>query len=214
MELIGAASLDWLGVPLKAGGNTFGALVVQSYSGNVRFGEKEKEILTFVSQQVASAVEHRRNEEALRRSEARYRSVVQSAVYGIYRSSLEGKFLDVNPALVTMLGYGSADAGTGAGAEARCVCGCGRVVAAAAGVPGEARPEHIEVRWKRQDEKVITVRLSGRIVHRPEESAEVLEMIAEDVTEQRCWRTSSARRRRWRRWAGWRAASRTTSTTC
>ncbi|MGA7382133.1 MAG: ATP-binding protein, partial [Terriglobales bacterium] len=34
-------------------------------------------------------------------------------------------------------------------------------------------------------EKVITVRLSGRIVHRPEESAEVFEMIAEDVTEQR-----------------------------
>ncbi|HYL94914.1 MAG TPA: PAS domain S-box protein, partial [Terriglobales bacterium] len=110
VELIGAPSLDWLGVPLKAGATTFGVLVVQSYTGNVRFGEKEKEILTFVSRQLASAMEHKRNEEALRRSEARYRSLVQSAVYGIYRSSLEGKFLDVNPALITMLGHDSADA--------------------------------------------------------------------------------------------------------
>jgi len=77
VELIGAPSVDWLGVPLKAGNNTFGVLVVQSYSGNVRFGEKEKEILTFVSQQLASAIEHKRNEEALRRSEARYRSLVR-----------------------------------------------------------------------------------------------------------------------------------------
>ena len=89
VELIGAPSLDWLGVPLRAGNNTFGALVVQSYTADVRFQEKDREILTFVSQQLASAVEHKRNEEALRRSEARYRSLIQSAVYGIYRSNLE-----------------------------------------------------------------------------------------------------------------------------
>jgi PAS domain S-box-containing protein len=83
-ELIGAPSLDWLGFPLKVGSNTIGVVVVQSYRGDVRFGEKEKGILTFVSQQLASAIEHKRNEEALRRSEARYRSLVQSAVYGIY----------------------------------------------------------------------------------------------------------------------------------
>jgi two-component system NtrC family sensor kinase len=71
--------------------------------------ERDKEILTFVARQVASAVEIKRNEQALRRSEARYRSLVQSSVYGIYRSSLEGRFLDVNPALITMLGYASPD---------------------------------------------------------------------------------------------------------
>ena len=89
--------------------HTFGALVVQTYSKNIRYGERDKEILTFVARQIASAVEIKRNEQALRRSEARYRSLVQSSVYGIYRSSLEGRFLDVNPALITMLGYGSAE---------------------------------------------------------------------------------------------------------
>ena len=99
----GSKSLDWMGVPLKVNSHTFGALVVQTYSKNIRYGERDKEILTFVARQVASAVEIKRNEQALRRSEARYRSLVQSSVYGIYRSSLEGRFLDVNPALITMM---------------------------------------------------------------------------------------------------------------
>ena len=39
-----------------------------------------KEVLTFVSHQVASAIERKQSEEAMLRSEARYRSLVQSAV--------------------------------------------------------------------------------------------------------------------------------------
>src|SRR6266852_6088990 len=109
VELIGAPSLDWMGVPLKIANTSFGVLVVQSYTENVRFGEWDKDILMFVSQQLASAIDHKSNEEALRRSEARYRSLVQKAVYGIYRSSLQGKFLDVNPALIAMLAYDSAE---------------------------------------------------------------------------------------------------------
>ena len=49
----------------------------------------------------------RHAERALRRSGADYRAIVEQATYGIYRSSLEGRFLKVNPALVTMLGYDS-----------------------------------------------------------------------------------------------------------
>jgi PAS domain-containing protein len=71
----------------------------------MRYGTKEKEILTFVSEHVASAVERKRHQEALRESEARYLSLVHSAVYGIYLSSADNHFLDVNPALVAMLGY-------------------------------------------------------------------------------------------------------------
>src|SRR5882672_5059438 len=49
----------------------------------------------------------RHAERALRRSGADYRAIVEQATYGIYRSSLEGRFLKVKPALVTMLGYDS-----------------------------------------------------------------------------------------------------------
>src|SRR5262249_28646052 len=61
VELIGAPSVDWLGVPLRAGKESFGVLVVQSYSEAIRFGEQDKEILTFVSQQLASAIDHKRH---------------------------------------------------------------------------------------------------------------------------------------------------------
>ncbi len=60
MEAVGSFAVDWIGVPLKTGEKTFGALVVQSYDENVRLGEREKELLTFVSQNIASAIERRR----------------------------------------------------------------------------------------------------------------------------------------------------------
>jgi len=185
VELIGGSSLDWLGVPLKAGNNTFGVLVVQSYSGNVRFGEKEKEILQFVSQQLASAIEYKRNEEALRRSEARYRSLVQSAVYGIYRSSLEGRFFDVNPALITMLGYDSADEVLALDPKSDVFVDPAEQERVMEEFQRGARLDNVEVRWKRKDGNAITVRLSGRVVNSPEETAEVVEVIAEDITERR-----------------------------
>jgi PAS domain S-box-containing protein len=185
VERNGSRSLDWMGVPLKVNNHAFGALVVQTYSKNIRYGERDKEILTFVARQVASAVEIKRNEQALRRSEARYRSLVQSSVYGIYRSSLEGRFLDVNPALITMLGYASAeevllldperDVFAHAEEHARLIEEFRRT----------GRLDGIEVKWKRSDGGVITVRISGRAVSSADEPADVLEAIAEDVTDRR-----------------------------
>ena len=184
VESLGAPSVDWLGVPLKTADTAIGVLVVQSYSQDVRFGSKEKEILTFVSQHVATAIEHKRHEQALRDSEARYRSLVLSAVYGIYRSTLEGHFLDVNPALISMLGYDSA----------------AEVLALDPQNDVYVRPEdrmrlrqeyerhrqldNMEVKWRRKDGRAITVRLSGRAVS-PEGEHQVLEIIAEDVTDRR-----------------------------
>lgn len=49
----------WLGVPLSSKGNTIGALVVKSYSDATRYTEADKELLQFVSTQVAAAVERK-----------------------------------------------------------------------------------------------------------------------------------------------------------
>jgi len=181
----GSRSLDWMGVPLKVGNHTFGALVVQTYSKNIRYLDRDKEILTFVSQQIASAIEIKKNEQALRRSEARYRSLVQSSVYGIYRSSLAGQFLDVNAALIGMLGYKSLQ-------EVLLLDPLQQIFAN----PGEharlmdefhrtGRIDGLEVKWQKQDGSIITVRISGRAVSSVDEPADVIEAIAEDVTDRR-----------------------------
>jgi PAS domain S-box-containing protein len=54
--------------------------------------------------------ELREAERAARESEGRYRSIVDGAAEGIYRTSPEGRILAANPALATILGYDSADA--------------------------------------------------------------------------------------------------------
>ena len=66
VELVGAPSLDWLGVPLKGGGRVFGALVVQSYREGTRFDQRQLEVLTFVSQHIGTALERKMAEEAIR----------------------------------------------------------------------------------------------------------------------------------------------------
>ncbi|HSE43447.1 MAG TPA: diguanylate cyclase, partial [Acidobacteriota bacterium] len=66
VESVGAPSLDWLGVPLKSGDKTFGVLVVQSYNPNIRFSEKDMEVLIFVSQHIASALERKQAAETIR----------------------------------------------------------------------------------------------------------------------------------------------------
>jgi PAS domain S-box-containing protein len=53
--------------------------------------------------------EHARAQEALRRSEARNRDLVENSIYGIFRVSAEGLFLDGNPALLRILGCASTE---------------------------------------------------------------------------------------------------------
>jgi two-component system cell cycle sensor histidine kinase/response regulator CckA len=181
----GSRSLDWMGVPLRVNSHTFGALVVQTYSKNIRYGERDKEVLTFVARQLASAVEIKRNELALRRSEARYRSLVQSSVYGIYRSSLEGRFLDVNPALISMLGYESAEEVLMLDPEKDVFARPEEHARLIDDFRRTGRLDGVELKWKRKDGSTITVRISGRAVSSADEPADVLEAIAEDVTDRR-----------------------------
>ncbi len=79
LDAQGTTTVDWLGVPLRSGERTFGVLAVQSYSEKIRYGEREKEILTFVSQHIASAVEKKRAADAVAQSERQYRSLFENA---------------------------------------------------------------------------------------------------------------------------------------
>jgi two-component system, cell cycle sensor histidine kinase and response regulator CckA len=185
VELLGSPSLDWMGVPLRAANQTFGVLVVQSYHEDVRFGERDKEILTFVSQQLASAIDNQRHEEALRHSEARYRSLVQSAVYGIYRASIDGRFLDVNPALIHMLGYDSAEEVLTLDTQREVFLEPSAHAHLMQEFQRTGKLDSAEVRWKRKDGGAITVRLSGRSADSADDRDAALEIIAEDVTERR-----------------------------
>jgi two-component system, cell cycle sensor histidine kinase and response regulator CckA len=185
VELIGAASVDWLGVPLKSGTNCIGVLVLQSYSENTRFSERDREILKFVSQQLAAAIEHKRYEEALRRSEARSRSLILSAAFGICRCTLRGRFLDVNPALINMLGHSSVEDLLKLDARHEVFVNPRELDRLAEDYRRTGSLNGVEVQWKRKDGRIIIVRLSGCAAISTDEPEEVLELIAEDITDRR-----------------------------
>ncbi|NMW25290.1 PAS domain S-box protein, partial [Rhodanobacter denitrificans] len=63
--IVGRDSLEWLGVPLGGQQGVIGALVVQSYSGDVRYTQQDKALLQFVSTQIAAAIERKKSETRL-----------------------------------------------------------------------------------------------------------------------------------------------------
>ncbi|HEY0789072.1 MAG TPA: diguanylate cyclase, partial [Thermoanaerobaculia bacterium] len=105
VESIGAPSVDWLGVPLKDGSRTFGMLGTQSYDERIRFGEREKDILMFVSQHVAAAIMAKRRQDAIRESERRFREVIENASDLISIVDPRGKLIYNSPSVTRLLGY-------------------------------------------------------------------------------------------------------------
>ena len=96
VELIGAPSLDWVGVPLKSGEETFGALVVQSYDRETRFGERDLRLLSDVGRHVEAAIGRRSAEAALRRSVSLLESTFQSTADGLLVVDLRGRVTSWN----------------------------------------------------------------------------------------------------------------------
>ncbi len=57
VALTGAMPVDWLGTPLRADARLVGVMAIQSYTPRVRYGQREVELLEFVSAQVGLAIE-------------------------------------------------------------------------------------------------------------------------------------------------------------
>ncbi len=64
-----------------------------------------KDRLGRLGQAVSMALERRKTRRALTEAEGRYKSLFEGVPIGLYRSTPEGRFLDVNDALVELLGY-------------------------------------------------------------------------------------------------------------
>ena len=127
--------------------------------------------------------EKQRMLEALRNSEEKYRGLVVNATSGIFQSTAAGKFIDVNPALVEMLGYDSEiemlkldlprDVYLRSEDRERLL----KIIRESGQV------KNAESEWKRKDGKIITVHINGRAIKNTQQEIIGYEAIAEDVTE-------------------------------
>jgi len=171
-------------LPILVGSQTLGVLEFLALESRSR-DEGMIEIVSAVGSQIGQFIERKRSERALGISEERYQSLFENAVFGIFRSTLSGSLLDVNPAMVAMLGYDRVD----------------EVLALNLNRDVYKNPQDrrrlikesettdrfagFEVEWKTKTGSPIQVRLSGRSVRAKDGSLAGLEAIAEDVTQRR-----------------------------
>ena len=122
---------------------------------------------------------------ALRRSQSLYRALVDNPAYGICRCDAEGKFLDVNQALVTMLGYATREELLAANRESEIVLDFGPATPVIGQADEKMRIEPIEMDWKRKNGTTLKARLSGRGFYSDHGNFVGYEIIVLDITEQR-----------------------------
>jgi diguanylate cyclase (GGDEF)-like protein/PAS domain S-box-containing protein len=122
---------------------------------------------------------------ALQHSRSLYRALEDNPTYGIYRCDGEGKLLDVNQTLVTMLGYASKEQLLAANQACEVIPNFRNASPFAGLIPKSKRIEPVEIEWKRKDSTTIKVRLSGSGVYDDHGDFAGHEIIAVDVTEQR-----------------------------
>ncbi|HYF63092.1 MAG TPA: response regulator, partial [Herpetosiphonaceae bacterium] len=135
---------------------------------------------------IHAALERQRLERERRRAEAQLRSLYENAVEGIHRSSLEGRYLSVNPAMARIYGYESPEAML---AQIHDIASQVYVRPSDRGALLQAISEHgaverFEVPNYRRDGSIIWIQTSARLVRAPGQEP-FLEGFTTDITERK-----------------------------
>ncbi len=96
-------------LPIMASdGNVVGTLAVYRRQPGAP-QPRDHELLSRMAQIAGIAIERRAAEDALRRSEAKFRGLFENVMEGVYQTARDGRILVANPAFVNLLGYASAE---------------------------------------------------------------------------------------------------------
>lgn len=128
--------------------------------------------------------QRKKSEEALRRSESRHRSIIESAPFGVCRVDRSGRIAMANSAFATMLGYQSSNEVLGLNTDVDVYLNPMEQQRARDYASEDSRVGY-ETKWKRKDGKTITVRLGGRRLPDDDELPGGFEVFVEDITAHR-----------------------------
>ncbi len=106
----GRMPVDWLGVPLQTSDKTIGVLAVQSYDEGVRYTEAEKNILNFVSMQVAMTIVRKQTQAELVKERQQLAVTLQSVGDGVITTDTDGHIELVNRVGEELIGHTGQDA--------------------------------------------------------------------------------------------------------
>ena len=81
IDVINTVAKVWLGVPLRFNNDVIGALVVQNYHDPAVYTRKDLEILEFVSEQIAAAIERKKVDEEVKLNFQRLKKTSTSIIF-------------------------------------------------------------------------------------------------------------------------------------
>ncbi len=102
----GTPPISWLGVPLRLKGTPIGVIAVQAYHGTYHYTERDRDVLSFVADQIAVAIDRQRAAASIRESELRYRSLFEDAPVALW----EEDFSELSKRLKQVLPQGKENA--------------------------------------------------------------------------------------------------------
>ena len=145
-------------------------------------GWRENYVLRFPSGEIVAVykdlTKEKKAEEELKINEKKYRSIFERSLDGIYETTIDGKYIDVNPALVKMLGYDSKEDLMSIDIPTQLY------------VSKNDRPELkdrnkiFETKLKKKDTSIIYVEISCNVVNKDNKPA-FYEGIVRDITERK-----------------------------
>src|SRR3989441_847154 len=136
-------------------------------------------------QEKALREERDRAQNRLRHSEARYRALAGNLSYGICRCDLDGKFLEVNEAMVKMLGYASKEELLAVNLVSALIQDADKRAQLLGRSGQQGLVDPVEIECKRKDGTTLKIRFSGQEVMGEQGELDAYEVITEDVTKQR-----------------------------
>ncbi len=148
-------------------------------------GRREFELMSRMTQLAGIAIERRRAESALRASEAKFRGLFENVMEGVYQTSRDGKFLSVNPALVAMLGYDSAEELLALSAATDLYWNPADRVECARRMEASGELHNAEFVLRRKDGSPLVVLESGRVIRDEHATVVGYEGTFADITERK-----------------------------
>jgi PAS domain S-box-containing protein len=101
---IGPNSKVWLGVPLRISTGVTGVMAVQNYEFSDTFCQRDLDLLSMVSENVATAIESFQARKVLQERETLYRTVTEALAEGLVVTGPDFRVAHSNPAATTILG--------------------------------------------------------------------------------------------------------------
>jgi PAS domain S-box-containing protein len=146
------------------------------------FTDDELKLVSTIATQLAQAIEHKRDEEALRESEAHLRATVEQATAGVARCDTNGRIVFANRTLCKMLGYTESELIGKSVADVTYRADRKETIRLFQRMIREGKPFEIEKRYIKKDGSVLWADVSATAVREPNGKAQSAVAVIVDIT--------------------------------